>query len=225
VASRTRYGWAGFFLVCVIATALAAPFQLTPQILSAVQDRYGSRGRSLLQDWVEVINENKDKSDEDKIEAANRFFNRNIYFVSDERHWHKKDYWATPLETIATRGGDCEDFSIGKYFTLREMGVPDSKLRITYVRARRLRQPHMVLSYYPTPGAVPLILDNLTDRILPATERRDLKPVYSFNGSSLWMAKARGSGAPVGNSSSIHLWAQVQKRMMLEGDQPPSGGN
>lgn len=221
-----RRGWIAVLLVCAVATALAAPFQLSQTLLNSVQERYGGGAKSLLEDWVNVINENKDKSDEDKIHAANRFFNRNIFFVSDERHWHKKDYWATPVETIATEGGDCEDFAIGKYFTLREMGIPDSKLRITYVRARRLRQPHMVLSYYATPYSVPLILDNLTDRILPATERPDLIPVYSFNGSSLWMAVARGSGAPVGNASSIHNWAQVQQRMLQEGEPPPpAGGN
>jgi len=65
--------------------------------------------------------------------------------------------------SLASNGADCEDFSIAKYFALKELGVPIQRLRITYVKAVRLNQAHMVLAYYPEPDAVPLILDNLED--------------------------------------------------------------
>ncbi|WP_197479414.1 transglutaminase-like cysteine peptidase, partial [Oleiphilus sp. HI0132] len=81
--------------------------------------------------------------------------------------------WATPLEFLATNAGDCEDFSIAKYFTLREMGIPDDMIKITYVKALELNQAHMVLAYYPTPDAEPLILDNLINEIKPAGQRTD----------------------------------------------------
>ena len=60
-------------------------------------------------------------------------------WISDDEHWGKRDYWATPIEMLATNGGDCEDFSIAKYLTLTQLRVPSDKLRITYVRAPRLR--------------------------------------------------------------------------------------
>jgi len=140
-----------------------------------------------------------------------------MQFISDKKHWHKEDYWATPVEFLSTNGGDCEDFSIAKYFTLLEIGVPDERLRITYVKAIRLNQAHMVLAYYETPESEPLILDNLTKRIQAASQRRDLLPVYSFNGSHLWMAKERGQGRRVaGGSQRINLWRDLNVRMQKE---------
>ena len=124
------------------------------------------------------------------------------------------DYWATPVEFLATDGGDCEDFAIAKYFTLRALGVPTDRMRITYVKAITLNQAHMVLAYYPSPGAEPLVLDNLIGEIKPASQRTDLVPVYSFNGDNLWVAREmRGQGQYVGSSSRIGLWRGLLERM------------
>ncbi len=197
-------------LICVLLITDEA-IGIPQDLLDTVQRKYGKRAIKILMQWQELVNKNGASSDEEKLRAVNRFFNRKIRFITDKRHWGKKDYWATPLETMGTRGGDCEDFSIAKYFTLLEMGVPDKRMRITYVRAKRINQAHMVLTYYPSPGAEPLVLDNLTDRIRPASKRKDLKPVYSFNGSSLWMSKERGGGR-VGSSGNIGLWRELQAR-------------
>jgi predicted transglutaminase-like cysteine proteinase len=131
------------------------------------------------------------------------------------------DYWATPTEMLASNGGDCEDYSIAKYFTLLALGVNIDKLRITYVKARNLppaEQAHMVLTYYAKPDAIPLVLDNLVPEIKPASERADLLPVYSFNGDGLWLAKERGSGRVEGGSAKISLWTQLNSRMGKEFD-------
>lgn len=186
---------------------------ITEADVQAAYREHGRRARNILNAWRELVARYRSASEEDKLHAVNRFFNRRIRFLSDQRHWGRSDYWATPVETMITRGGDCEDYAIAKYFTLRALGVPDAKMRITYVRARGLRQAHMVLAYYPRPGMEPLILDNLTRRIRPASRRRDLTPVYSFNGAYLWMAKARGTGRRVGNANRINQWAGVLRRM------------
>ena len=100
---------------------------------------------------------------------------RRIRFAEDSQVWGQTDYWATPLEVLARGAGDCEDYVFAKYFTLRELGVAEHRLRMTYVRARiggagsSVTQAHMVLSYYPTPDAVPLVLDNLVTGIRPAS--------------------------------------------------------
>ena len=125
----------------------------------------------------------------------------------------KKDYWATPVEFLASNGGDCEDFSLAKYFTLRILGVPESKINLTYVKAWKINQAHMVVTYYSSPGAEPLVLDNLVDEIKPASERSDLYPVYSFNGSGLWVSKERGRGKLVGKSDKLSLWNDFLMRM------------
>jgi predicted transglutaminase-like cysteine proteinase len=150
------------------------------------------------------------------INAVNTFFNQ-VHFISDQKHWGIEDYWATPIELLSTNGGDCEDFSIAKYFTLLELGIPDKRLRIMYVKAIKLNQAHMVLTYYETPDSEPLILDNLIDRIKAASQRPDLMPIYSFNGSNLWMSKERGQGRKIqGGSQRINLWRDLNIRMQQQ---------
>ena len=71
----------------------------------------------------------------------------------------------------------------------------------------------MVLAYYETPGSVPLILDNLDAAIKPASMRKDLIPVYSFNGAQLWLNKERGRGVLSGNSSRLKRWRDLRQRL------------
>ena len=86
-------------------------------------------------------------------------------------------------------------------------------MRLTYVKALKLNQAHMVLTYFETPRSVPLVLDNLDTAIKPALQRKDLLPVYSFNGTGLWLAKAQGRGKKVGQSSRVNLWRDLNARM------------
>ena len=72
----------------------------------------------------------------------------------------------------------------------------------------------MVLTYYSFPSEVPVVLDNLIAAIKPATQRNDLLPVYSFNGSGLWLAKVRGLGKRVGDSDRLNRWDELTQRML-----------
>jgi len=152
------------------------------------------------------------QADASKRASANAFFNQ-IPWVADDVQWGRRDYWATPIEMLGANGGDCEDYSIAKYLTLAQMQVPAGKLRITYVRAPRLRQAHMVLAYYESPNADPWILDNLESEIRRGSQRRDLTPVYSFNAAGLWKAKARGAGHRVGGARRLKLWSGLLSRL------------
>jgi len=203
-------------ILFVIAISMAGNNGFTPEFLSRITSQFGQSAKNRIVEWQRLIINHKGDSEWKSIHAVNDFFNR-VRFISDKKHWHRADYWATPVEFLSTNGGDCEDFSIAKYFTLREMGVPDEKLRITYVKALRLNQAHMVLAYYETPDSDPLILDNLIDKIRPASSRHDLLPVYSFNGKNLWMSKERGQGRRVaGGSQRINLWRDLNVRMQRE---------
>lgn len=192
-----------------------ALFQLTEQTLDQAEKKYGSGARKRLAAWMDLLQGNKEASEQEKLKRVNSFLNE-LPFINDALHWHRQDYWATPIEFLASSGGDCEDFSIAKYFSLRLLGVADDKMNLTYVKAVKLNQAHMVLTYYESPGAVPLVLDNLTDAILPADQRDDLIPIYSFNGSGLWLAKQRGKGKHVGGSERLGKWRQMLSRMPEE---------
>ncbi len=146
------------------------------------------------------------------LRKTNEFYNQIPYF-SDMEHWGVEDYWATPVEIVASFGGDCEDYAIAKYMTLKDLGVPIDHMRITYVRAINLGVTHMVLAYYPTPDADPWILDNLIPEIKLASARTDLVPVYSFNDDDLWLPNGT---AKKGGASSVRLWRDVIDKMEKE---------
>ncbi|WP_019026685.1 transglutaminase-like cysteine peptidase [Colwellia piezophila] len=174
---------------------------------------YGDSAKRRAQKWHDVMVDNQSDSDWSKINKVNHFFNQIITYQDDINLWGKKDYWASPVETIGRGKGDCEDYAIAKYFTLTSLGVDPNKLRLMYVRQLTVNQPHMVLIYFENPKDVPLVLDNFNPKVLPASKRRDLKPIYSFNAQGLWMAKARGLGRKVENSKGVSAWNNLVQRI------------
>lgn len=204
-------------LIAPITEAETENFGVSPELLAWVERQWGVEARARVAAWPASMIETNANFPEDleKLLRANDFFNQ-VQWVSDIDHWQQVDYWATPIETLATNAGDCEDFSIGKYFTLHYTQLDPEKLRITYVKALEYNQAHMVLAYYPSPSAEPLILDNINKTILPASERTDLFPIYSFNGDGLWLAKSRDKKLTSDSGKSLPQWREVNERMLLE---------
>jgi predicted transglutaminase-like cysteine proteinase len=184
--------------------------------------RYGPHTAETVARWRSLISDIAALDDTEKVERVNTFFNKLIRWRTDAEVWGENDYWATPLETMARREGDCEDFSIAKYMTLLLAGVDVGKMRITYVKAKigghysNATEAHMVLAYYPTPTADPLILDNLIAEIRPASRREDLTPVFGFNSQGLWVG---GAAAPATRDPGARLsrWRDVLQRMAADG--------
>jgi len=172
-----------------------------------------------IAEWHALMREKRHLTEMEKLEAVNSFFNK-LEFVNDLDHWGKEDFWATPQELLASNGGDCEDFATAKYFTLRRLGIPEEKLRLTYVKSLKLKQPHMVLGYYAEPTAVPLILDSLVNKIVPASSRSDLIPIYSFNGDGLWLARKQSSER-LGGAERLSLWQELRIRFNREAHANP----
>lgn len=196
----------GLMLGCL---AIAASQQ--EQALSYLNEHYNEQAIRRYQRWRQLIEQQQQLPEVEQLEVVNRFFNL-FEFVDDSVLWQQEDYWATPLEFIGQGAGDCEDFSIAKYFTLLELGVDINKLRLVYVKAVQLNQFHMVLAYYPTPTAVPLILDNLDGMIKPASQRPDLIPVFSFNGQQLWLNRQRGRSEAIGSPERLPQWMELLER-------------
>jgi predicted transglutaminase-like cysteine proteinase len=188
----------------------------TPKKLSQIEKKYGKSVSNRFIKWKRFVADNRNKPEIDKLKLTNDFFNKQLRWVSDKKLWKKKDYWATPMETLLKSAGDCEDFTIIKYFTLVSLGLPIKRLKLTYVKAITINQAHMVLTYSKSKRAVPLVLDNINKKILPASKRKDLKPVYSFNGEGMWLQKQTKLGKKVGSSSRIRLWTELNSRMQKE---------
>lgn len=172
--------------------------------------------RQRIDEWATLLKNPPQGTIRQKLNAVNQFFNDRMAFRDDIVVWNQQDYWATPIEFLRKGAGDCEDYALAKYFTLRELGVPANQLRITYVKALQLNQAHMVVTWYATPDAIPLVLDNLKTTILPATQRTDLLPVYAFNGEGLWLPQS-GGNKRVGDSKRLSRWQDLLTRMRAEG--------
>ena len=185
--------------------------------LNSIVDKWGGEALKRVLLWESVLKANAGQADSVKLAHVNGFFNQ-IRSVPDRVNWGVRDYWATPIEMLAVNGADCEDFAVAKYFSLKLLGVAESRLRLTYVRSYERRQrlsitSHLVLLYYRDPDAEPLVLDNLDPEIKPASERADLVPTYSFNADGLWKAQTRTRGEYIGNTAQLHKWQGLLRRM------------
>lgn len=194
----------------------ASSIEFSSSYIQQITQQYGEYAGRRLSAWSKLTTENTQQGEMQKLEAVNLFFNF-LEYRSDLSHWGVKDYWATPLEFVVSGAGDCEDFATAKYFTLLDLGVPDKKMLIEYVKynvsGTVFGQAHMVLLYYETPESVPLVLDNINKEILPGDKRPDLTPIYGFNGSGLWQAKELAKGNKIGDSTDLKRWVSLEKRM------------
>lgn len=184
------------------------------------RERYDDRAAEVAAEFTSLMRELRSEDVRIQLERVNGFFNRHIRFTDDSRIWGESDYWASPLETIGRGAGDCEDFTIAKYTALRLLGVPVSKLRLTYVNAKiggagsGLSQAHMVLTYYESPRDTPLVLDNLVGDIRPADQRPDLVPVFGFNSDGLWVGNQTTGHDP---KARLSRWRDVLLKIQNEG--------
>jgi predicted transglutaminase-like cysteine proteinase len=188
------------------------------QILQTAEQRYGSLGpgRGRIEAWNQMLQGEVNAPEREQLIAVNRFFNQQLRFEDDTHIWYQTEYWATPVESLIKGAADCENFALAKYFSLRHLGIPSEKLRITYVKALPQNQAHMVLTFYNSPKADPLVLDNLFGEIRPASQRKDLLPVYAFNAEGLYMPGAHGEKRS-SDLKKLSRWQDVLKKMQAEG--------
>lgn len=134
-------------------------------------------------DWQQLIAALRGRGPREQIAGVNAFANR-FRYVLDQDNYGQSDYWAIPREFL-TFGGDCEDYAIIKYFSLRQLGFPPENLRIVVVQDVNLRIPHAVLAVYTRDDV--LILDN---QVREAVSHRGIThyvPVFSLNERNWWM--------------------------------------
>jgi predicted transglutaminase-like cysteine proteinase len=214
----------GSLVVAAVAAAGEPGFSrsVTPGLMDHFARLFGRGARQNLIGWKDFVSSAADRAGQaransgeaDLLRPVNGYFNR-VSSVTDLQHWGVEDYWATPAEFLSSRGGDCEDYAIAKYFALKELGVPVSRLRLVYATTSRASGAHMVLAYFSAPGADPLIMDNLERRIGPASGRPDLIPVYLFNDDELEVLQ-RGAPAIRRDAHSNRKWQEVLAKLARE---------
>lgn len=170
-----------FFLQLLIVEAKGI---YTQNILNKVNAKYGKATLNRFLLLKDIISQVKTADDMEKIKAINNFFNK-VKYSLDIQVWNKKDYWATPFEFLGRDKGDSEDFALAKYFTLvYELNLSRNKFYFTYVKSIKKRVSYMVLTYYKTKKSMPIILDSINYKALPASRRKDIIPIYSFSANS-----------------------------------------
>jgi predicted transglutaminase-like cysteine proteinase len=221
VFSRRKWlpviGLATLLLFPVLSRAQALALFNADTLIEQVQRLYGNKGLVAVQDWFSSLESAQGLAEAAQLSLVNRFWNSAVRQADDISVWKQTDFWATPLDSLGKGLGDCEDFVIGKYFSLISLGVSPEKLRFIYVRAQvgNTAIAHMVLGYYESPGAEPLVLDSLINPIKPAGERRDLTPVFSFNVQGIYVP-----GAKAASVNQIGRWQMLMQRMQNQGFTP-----
>ncbi len=215
-----------FCLICSVFVKNS--FSRIPDIIridkfvAFVSSQYSSVSIARAEQYRLFLNDHHYASELDMVHAVNAFFHQHITYATDQELYGLSDYWASPAELLGAGRGDCEDWAIAKYITLRQLRIDDTKLRLIYVRARLgalgspLSQAHMVLAYYPTAESEPLILDSLITAVLPASQRDDLTPVFSFNAEGLWAGQSemRSTQSP---RARLSRWRDLLERLPNEG--------
>jgi len=201
-----------FFLIVYLLQGFNAG-EVSESIINEAQKKYGGFTKNRFVAYNEMLRSLKNSSEKEKLDEVNNFFN-NVPYRSDLKNWKQKDYWATPLEFLAKDKGDCEDYVIAKLFALKTLGIDSKKLFMTYVKSSHFKAPHMVLTYFETSSSEPLILDNTNFKVLPASRRTDLTPIYNFNGDSLFKARKKGKGKKVKIHQKTHKkWDNLINRI------------
>lgn len=214
-----RRALAAALTLCLwVGTPLQPHAWETERIFAAAR-KLGPATLSSARALESTVSAAKPLDDAAKLTLINNFFNQRIVFKDDVEVWGVKDHWASPLEVLDKGAGDCEDYAIGKYFSLLAAGVPSTRMRLVYVRAdlglNGARLAHMVVAYYARPGDEPLILDNFAELVLPASRRPDLMPVFSFNSEGLWQGVgSQSAGNPFARLSP---WRDALGRARAEG--------
>ena len=164
--------------------------------LAAIKQRFGTQAINRITDFGVKMRQFRSLERDAQLNRVNTYLNG--YLPEYDTIINKnEDYWSTPKEFLAVGYGDCEEYAIAKYFVLRELGFDTKRLCLGIVRDRYSGGYHMVLLYFKEAGRSPLVLDNLSFRILPLSERSDLMQQYCFNESGLFRVGPQGERTPL----------------------------
>lgn len=207
-------------LILISITCLdAKTITLTEEDKNYIKNSVNKKAISLrLLKYIELKQKAENFPLEKKLNYVNSFYNK-ILPVDDSRKYSSDDYWATPKEFIIEGRGDCEDYAISKYFTLLELDIPKDKLFLAVVKVKGATNYHMVLSYLENKNSMPLILDNLSFRVLPFNKRTDLIPKFIFNEKEAFLLKNKKIHKKVKiDWGKEDKWANLLKRVYKENE-------
>ncbi|AXH10684.1 hypothetical protein CP960_00555 [Malaciobacter halophilus] len=163
--------------------------------------------------YKRLLDKAKDFNTIKKLSYTNSFYNK-ILPVNDDTKYKVDDYWATPKEFLIEGRGDCEDYAIAKYFTLLSLGIEKNKLFLAVVKVKNATNYHMILLYIKNKNSMPLVLDNLSFKVVPFNKRPKLKPKFIFNEKEAYILKNKKIYKKVKiNWGKENKWENILKRV------------
>lgn len=135
-----------------------------------------------IKDWLAFIDSIKGISKEQQLREINSFANKRKYTL-DINNWGVTDYWESPGEFLF-KNGDCEDYAIVKYMSLKQLGFDTDDLRIVVLMDNNLQIYHSILAVYIEDNI--FILDNQLSKVTNSRNIYHYSPVYSINESHWW---------------------------------------
>ncbi len=172
--------------VFLLSSVYSLPFTLDKQDIKTIKNSYQSKKiTTRLLRYKDFLKEARYFRLEKKLNRVNSYINkiRSKHDKVSNRGGENTigDYWMTPKEFFIAGSGDCEDYAIAKMYTLLYLGIDPKKLFLSVVKVKGHTTLHMILLYFDKKDAIPLVLDNLSWKILPFDQREDLSPLFAFN--------------------------------------------
>jgi predicted transglutaminase-like cysteine proteinase len=175
-----------FILALFFSSTLAEEFYINPYYLNKLKK--DSKSYIIIEHYVNFLNKIKDEDDKTKIQKINSYINK-IVPKYDNYNYKNDEYWATPFEFFSNAGGDCEDYTIAKMYSLKLLGINPKIMYMSAVKDKYTGGNHMVLSLRIDKNKPPLILDNLSSKVLSLDKRVDLKLMFIFNKEGFFKLK------------------------------------
>ncbi|MEN8303105.1 MAG: transglutaminase-like cysteine peptidase [Campylobacterota bacterium] len=174
-----------FLLIILTSALLMATYpSFTNSELRAINKK-NIISKNRIVDYQNTLLTFKTLDKETLLNRINFYLNRLLTQYDDVIN-NKPDSWATPKEFLTVGYGDCEDYVIIKYYSLIKLGFDEKKLYLTLVKEKFRGGYHMVLTYFKTQGKSPLVLDNLSFKILDLKTREDLEAELFINSSGVY---------------------------------------
>ena len=139
-----------------------------------IEKKAGRISKNRAMDYQKNVALFKTYKKEKQLNRVNAYLNQ-LLPQYDAVMQNQEDYWASPKEFLINGYGDCEDYVIIKYFTLLKLGFDPDRLYLTTVFEKYTGAYHMVLTYFKERGKSPLVLDNLSFRVLSLNKREDIQ--------------------------------------------------
>jgi predicted transglutaminase-like cysteine proteinase len=140
-----------------------------------------------LKKWQAFIEETRSLGPEEQLATVNDFMNEHDYIV-DPINWGAKDHWASPRQFFE-KYGDCEDYAIAKYLTLRALGWDPAKLRVVVLIDTNLKVPHAILTVVDDEKM--LVLDNQFQKVVESGRIKHYRPIFSLNEEGWWRHRSK----------------------------------